>query len=99
MLIFIVTVSSKETAGSIWRQKQLHVPNKVIFLLQSLQVIRLDSETQWSSISSILMKQLTLNPESSVIVADELASTGLADAMDQIRLSGISKVSIAEREK
>ena len=41
------------------------------------------------------------NPESSVvIVADELASTGvIIDVMDQIRLSGISKVSIAAREK
>ena len=41
------------------------------------------------------------NPESSVvIVADELASTGLVlDVMDQIRLSGISKISLSAREK
>ncbi len=41
------------------------------------------------------------NPESSVvIVADELASTGLVlDIMDQIRLSGISKISLSAREK
>ena len=41
------------------------------------------------------------NPESSVvIVADELASTGLViDIMDQIRLGGISKVSLSAREK
>ena len=41
------------------------------------------------------------NPESSVvIVADELASTGIViDIMDQIRLSGISKVSISAQEK
>ena len=41
------------------------------------------------------------NPESSVvIVADELASTGLIiDIMDQIRLSGISKVSLSAKEK
>ena len=41
------------------------------------------------------------NPESSVvIVADELASTGLVlDIMDQIRLSGISKISLSAKEK
>jgi biopolymer transport protein ExbD len=41
------------------------------------------------------------NPESSVvIVADELASTGIViDIMDQIRLSGIAKVSISAQEK
>ena len=41
------------------------------------------------------------NPESSVvIVADELASTGLViDIMDQIRLGGISKVSLSAKEK
>ena len=41
------------------------------------------------------------NPESSVvIVADELASTGIViDIMDHIRLSGISKVSISAQEK
>ena len=41
------------------------------------------------------------NPESSVvIVADELASTGLVlDVMDQIRLSGISKISLSAKEK
>jgi len=41
------------------------------------------------------------NPESSVVVvADELASTGLVlDVMDQIRLSGISKISLSAREK
>ena len=41
------------------------------------------------------------NPESSVvIVADELASTGLViDIMDQIRLCGISKVSLSAKEK
>ena len=41
------------------------------------------------------------NPESSVVVvADELASTGLViDIMDQIRLSGISKVSLSAKEK
>ncbi len=40
------------------------------------------------------------NPESSVvIVADELASTGLVlDIMDQIRLSGISKISLSAKE-
>ena len=41
------------------------------------------------------------NPESSVvIVADELASTGLVlDVMDQIRSSGISKISLSAQEK
>ena len=41
------------------------------------------------------------NPESSVvIVADELASTGLVlDVMDQIRSSGISKISLSARKK
>ena len=41
------------------------------------------------------------NPESSVVVvADELASTGLVlDVMDQIRSSGISKISLSAREK
>ena len=41
------------------------------------------------------------NPESSVvIVADELASIGLVlDIMDQIRLSGISKISLSAKEK
>jgi biopolymer transport protein ExbD len=41
------------------------------------------------------------NPESSVVVvADELASTGLVlDVMDQIRLSGISKISLSAKEK
>jgi len=41
------------------------------------------------------------NPESSVvIVADELASTGLVlDVMDQVRSSGISKISLSAREK
>ena len=41
------------------------------------------------------------NPESSVVVvADELASTGLVlDVMDQIRSSGISKISLSARKK
>jgi biopolymer transport protein ExbD len=35
-----------------------------------------------------------------VVVADELASTGLVlDVMDKIRSSGISKISLSAREK
>ena len=59
------------------------------------------NQIQLESVRILMEAAHAENPESSVvIVADELASTGLViDIMDQIRLGGISKVSLSAKEK
>ena len=108
MLIFFIVTTSfiKETgvdpsspeAETAARAEQ---GNILIAVTPSDQIWMNKNPVELQSVRILMEAAHAENPESSVvIVADELASTGIIiDVMDQIRLSGISKVSIAAREK
>ena len=108
MLIFFIVTTSyiKETgvdpsspeAETAARAAQ---GNILIAVTPSAQIWMNKNPVELQSVRILMEAAHAENPESSVvIVADELASTGIIiDVMDQIRLSGISKVSIAAREK
>ena len=75
--------------------------NILIAISPSDQIWMNKNQIQLESVRILMEAAHAENPESSVvIVADELASTGLViDIMDQIRLGGISKVSLSAKEK
>ena len=107
LIFFIVTTSfikktgvdpSRPEAETAARAEQ---GNILIAVTPSDQIWMNKNPVELQSVRILMEAAHAENPESSVvIVADELASTGIIiDVMDQIRLSGISKVSIAAREK
>ena len=91
-------VSSRPEAETAARAEQ---GNILIAVTPSDQIWMNKNPVELQSVRILMEAAHAENPESSVvIVADELASTGvIIDVMDQIRLSGISKISIAAREK
>ena len=108
MLIFFIVTTSfiKETgidpnrpvAETALRAEQ---GNILIAISPNDQIWMNKNQIQLESVRILMEAAHAENPESSVvIVADELASTGLVmDIMDQIRLGGISKVSLSAKEK
>ena len=108
MLIFFIVTTSfiKETgidpnrpeAETAMRAEQ---GNILIAISPNDQIWMNKNQIQLESVRILMEAAHAENPESSVvIVADELASTGLViDIMDQIRLGGISKVSLSAKEK
>ena len=108
MLIFFIVTTSfiKETgidpnrpeAETAMRAEQ---GNILIAISPSDQIWMNKNQIPLESVRILMEAAHAENPESSVvIVADELASTGLViDIMDQIRLGGISKVSLSAKEK
>ena len=108
MLIFFIVTTSfiKETgidpnrpvAETAIRAEQ---GNILIAISPNDQIWMNKNQIQLESVRILMEAAHAENPESSVvIVADELASTGLVmDIMDQIRLGGISKVSLSAKEK
>ena len=108
MLIFFIVTTSfiKETGVDPSRPEaetaaRAEQGNILIAVTPSDQIWMNKNPVELQSVRILMEAAHAENPESSVvIVADELASTGIIiDVMDQIRLSGISKVSIAAREK
>ena len=108
MLIFFIVTTSfiTETGGEPSRPEaetaaRAEQGNILIAVTPSDQIWMNKNPVELESVRILMEAAHAENPESSVvIVADELASTGvIIDIMDQIRLSGISKVSIAAREK
>ena len=108
MLIFFIvtTYFIKETGVDPSRPEaetaaRAEQGNILIAVTPSDQIWMNKNPVELQSVRILMEAAHAENPESSVvIVADELASTGIIiDVMDQIRLSGISKVSIAAREK
>ena len=108
MLIFFIVTTSfiKETGINPNRPEaetaaRAELGNILIAVSPSDQIWMNKNQIQLESVRILMESAHAENPESSaVIVADELASTGLIiDIMDQIRLSGISKVSLSAKEK
>ena len=108
MLIFFIVTTSfiKETGIDPNRPEaetasRSELGNILIAISPSDQIWMNKNPIELQAVRILMEAAHSENPESSVvIVADELASTGIViDIMDQIRLSGISKVSISAKEK
>ena len=108
MLIFFIVTTSfiKETGIDPNRPEaetasRSELGNILIAISPSDQIWMNKNPIESQAVRILMEAAHAENPESSVvIVADELASTGIViDIMDQIRLSGISKVSISAQEK
>lgn len=108
MLIFFIVTTSfiKETGIDPNRPEaetasRSELGNILIAISPSDQIWMNKNPIELQTVRILMEAAHAENPESSVvIVADELASTGIViDIMDQIRLSGISKVSISAKEK
>ncbi|MDC0185753.1 biopolymer transporter ExbD [Gammaproteobacteria bacterium] len=108
MLIFFIVTTSfiKETGIDPNRPEaetasRSELGNILIAISPSDQIWMNKNPIELQAVRILMEAAHAENPESSVvIVADELASTGIViDIMDQIRLSGISKVSISAQEK
>tara|TARA_B110000438_G_scaffold233896_1_gene230112 strand:+ start:354 stop:755 length:402 start_codon:yes stop_codon:yes gene_type:complete len=108
MLIFFIVTTSfiKETGIDPNRPEaetasRSELGNILIAISPSDQIWMNKNPIELQTVRILMEAAHAENPESSVvIVADELASTGIViDIMDQIRLSGISKVSISAQEK
>ena len=108
MLIFFIVTTSfiKETGIDPNRPeaetaKRAELGNILIAIAPNDRIWMNKAPIELESVKIMMELAHAENPESSVvIVADELASTGLVlDVMDQIRLSGISKISLSAREK
>ncbi len=108
MLIFFIVTTSfiKETGIDPNRPeaetaKRAELGNILIAIAPNDRIWMNKAPVELEAVKIMMELAHAENPESSVvIVADELASTGLVlDVMDQIRLSGISKISLSAREK
>jgi biopolymer transport protein ExbD len=108
MLIFFIVTTSfiKETGIDPNRPeaetaKRAELGNILIAIAPNDRIWMNKAPIELEAVKIMMESAHAENPESSVvIVADELASTGLVlDVMDQIRLSGISKISLSAREK
>ncbi len=108
MLIFFIVTTSfiKETGIDPNRPEaetasRSELGNILIAISPSDQIWMNKNPIELQAVRIFMEAAHAENPESSVvIVADELASTGIViDIMDQIRLSGISRVSISAKEK
>ena len=108
MLIFFIVTTSfiKETGIDPNRleaetAKRAELGNILIAIAPNDRIWMNKAPIELEAVKIMMELAHAENPESSVvIVADELASTGLVlDVMDQIRLSGISKISLSAREK
>ena len=108
MLIFFIVTTSfiKETGIDPNRPEaetasRSELGNILIAISPSDQIWMNKNPIELQAVRILMEAAHAENPESSVvIVADELASTGIViDIMDQIRLSGIAKVSISAQEK
>jgi biopolymer transport protein ExbD len=108
MLIFFIVTTSfiKETGIDPNRPeaetaKRAELGNILIAIAPNDRIWMNKAPIELEAVKIMMELAHAENPESSVvIVADELASTGLVlDVMDQIRLSGISKISLSAREK
>ena len=108
MLIFFIVTTSfiKETGIDPNRPeaetaKRAELGNILIAIAPNDRIWMNKAPIELEAVKIMMELAHAENPESSVvIVADELASTGLVlDVMDQIRLSGISKISLSAKEK
>jgi biopolymer transport protein ExbD len=108
MLIFFIVTTSfiKETGIDPNRPeaetaKRAELGNILIAIAPNDRIWMNKAPVELEAVKIMMELAHAENPESSVVVvADELASTGLVlDVMDQIRLSGISKVSLSAKEK
>ncbi len=108
MLIFFIVTTSfiKETGIDANRPEaetasRSELGNILIAISPNDQIWMNKNPIELQTVRILMEAAHAENPESSVvIVADELASTGIViDIMDQIRLSGIAKVSISAQEK
>ena len=108
MLIFFIVTTSfiKETGINPNRPEaetaaRAELGNILIAVSPSDQIWMNKGRIELEAVKIMVEAAHAENPESSVVVvADELASTGLVlDVMDQIRSSGISKISLSAREK
>ena len=108
MLIFFIVTTSfiKETGIDPNRPeaetaKRAELGNILIAIAPNDRIWMNKAPVELEAVKIMMELAHAENPESSVvIVADELASTGLVlDVMDQIRLSGISKISLSAKEK
>jgi len=108
MLIFFIVTTSfiKETGIDPNRPeaetaKRAELGNILIAIAPNDRIWMNKTPIELEAVKIMMELAHAENPESSVVVvADELASTGLVlDVMDQIRLSGISKISLSAREK
>ena len=108
MLIFFIVTTSfiKETGIDPNRPeaetaKRAELGNILIAIAPNDRIWMNKAPIELEAVKIMMESAHAENPESSVvIVADELASTGLVlDVMDQIRLSGISKISLSAKEK
>ena len=108
MLIFFIVTTSfiKETGIDPNRPeaetaKRAELGNILIAIAPNDRIWMNKAPVELEAVKIMMESAHAENPESSVvIVADELASTGLVlDVMDQIRLSGISKISLSAKEK
>ena len=108
MLIFFIVTTSfiKETGIDPNRPeaetaKRAELGNILIAIAPNARIWMNKAPIELEAVKIMMELAHAENPESSVvIVADELASTGLVlDVMDQIRLSGISKISLSAKEK
>ena len=108
MLIFFIVTTSfiKETGIDPNRPeaetaKRAELGNILIAIAPNDRIWMNKAPIELEAVKIMMELAHAENPESSVVVvADELASTGLVlDVMDQIRLSGISKISLSAREK
>jgi biopolymer transport protein ExbD len=108
MLIFFIVTTSfiKETGIDPNRPeaetaKRAELGNILIAIAPNDRIWMNKAPIELEAVKIMMELAHAENPESSVvIVADELASTGLVlDIMDQIRLSGISKISLSAKEK
>ena len=108
MLIFFIVTTSfiKETGIDPNRPeaetaKRAELGNILIAIAPNDRIWMNKAPVELEAVKIMMELAHAENPESSVVVvADELASTGLVlDVMDQIRLSGISKISLSAREK
>ena len=108
MLIFFIVTTSfiKETGIDPNRPeaetaKRAELGNILIAIAPNDRIWMNKAPIELEAVKIMMELAHAENPESSVvIVADELASIGLVlDIMDQIRLSGISKISLSAKEK
>jgi len=105
LIFFIVTTSfiketgidpSRPEAETAIKQER---GNILIAISRSGQVWMNRREVMLDQVRSLVEEAVAENPESSVvIITDEAASTGvLIDLMDQVRLGGVSNMSVAAR--
>ena len=107
LIFFIVTTSFIKETGINPNRPEAETPilaeqgNILIAISPNDQIWMNKGPIELEAVKIMIEAAHAENPESSVvIVADELASTGLVlDVMDQVRSSGISKISLSAREK